>query len=135
MIQWVKNIGDISGDGCIFAESQTADWNNDRGHVSAAVQCVCADVCGVPRPGALRRGDVGRCAGAGGGLHCGGYVTDSWCTGDYRGDVSMCLSADLCRELSRCVGVHHAGSQFLSDAAGRAVLCGEATFVLMYGLW
>lgn len=127
--------GRLSGDGCVSAESQTDDRNNDRGHVSAAVQCVCVDVCSVPRPGTLRCGDVGRCAGAGGSLHCGGHVTDSWRTGDYRSDVPMCLSEDLCRELSRRVGVHHAGSQFLSDAAGRAggVLCGEATFVLMYG--
>lgn len=127
--------GRLSGDGCVSAESQTDDRNNDRGYVSAAVQCVCADVCSVPRPGTLQRGDVGRCAGAGGGLHCGGHATDSWRTGDYGGDVPMCLSEDLCRELSRGVGVHHAWSQLLFDAADRVggVLCGEATFVLMYG--
>ena len=40
----------------------------------------------------------------------------------------MCISKYLCRELSRGVGVHHAGRQLLSDAAGRAggVLCSEA---------
>lgn len=112
----------LSADGCLFENTQKTDCNDNCRHLLAAVQCVCDDICGVSRAGAFRRGDAGRCPGSGGGLHCGGHAPDSGRPGHYGGDVPQRVPGYICGKISGGVGVHHAGSQFLSDAARR--VCG-----------